>query len=285
MKPIVFLKAHVKGYTRKDGTYVKPHETKAPAAKPKPPAVGAHSAKVAPPPAPPVDKKPLPAGAKPHPEPDHYGQQVMIHYPSKPTPPSTWSDPEAVATFVPGGAVPAELHGVPLSPWADHPKTDEGWEYYDGVDDDLDEPPLHVPPGMKISAGVIVEEPDGRVWLTHPTNQFGGYQASFPKGTAEPGMSLQATALKEAFEETGLKLRIVGFVGDFKRTTSVARMYRAVRVGGTPAAMGWESQAVSLCPKGKLYDLLNMATDHGLAQAIGAGDPPKKAQSGQASIF
>src|SRR3546814_16631871 len=35
MMPIILLKAHVKGYTKKDGRYVKPHETKAPGAKQK----------------------------------------------------------------------------------------------------------------------------------------------------------------------------------------------------------------------------------------------------------
>src|SRR3546814_8606986 len=67
---------------------------------------------------------------------------------------------------------------------------------------------------------------------------------------------------------------ITGFVGDFTRPTSVARLYRAVRVGGTPASMGWESQAVHLVPKDQLYRFLNRETDHGPAQEIGAGEPP-----------
>src|SRR3546814_3051951 len=92
-------------------------------------------------------------------------------------------------------------------------------------------PPFHVSPGKVASSGVIVEEPDGRVWLVGPTNGFGGYRSTFPKGNAEPELSLQANAIKEAFEETGLRVKITGFVGDFTRTTSVARLYRAVRVG------------------------------------------------------
>src|SRR3546814_18781734 len=67
---------------------------------------------------------------------------------------------------------------------------------------------------------------------------------------------------------------ITGFVGDFTRTTSVARLYRAVRVGGTPASMGWESQAVHLVPKDQLYRFLNRETDHGPVPANGAGEPP-----------
>lgn len=280
MMPVILLKAQVKAHTRKDGTYVRAYQTKTPAAKKKPAADQKGL----------FDKKPLPTGAMPHPLPDHHGEKVMIHYPSKPTGPNAWKDPDAAVTVVPGGKVPAELNGVPFSPWADHPTTGEGWDYVDGVDDDLDEPPLHVPPGKKVSSGVVIEEPDGRVWLTAPTNSFGGYKATFPKGTEEAELSLQANAIKEAFEETGLKVKIVGFVGDYTRTTSVARVYRAVRVGGSPAAMGWESQAVHLVPKDQLYEFLNMGTDHGIAQEIGAGEPPpppKKAEKGdsQSDLF
>lgn len=246
---LLVLKAHVKGHVR-GASYVRPYERGGDA-----------------------QSHPEP---HPHPELDHNGKPVMIHRPTHPSAPSTWGNPEAVATFVPGGDVPRELNGVPFRRWKDHPDTVDGWDYVDGVNDDLAEPALIPKPGKSIGAGVIIEEPDGRVWLTAPTNEFGGYKATFPKGTAEAGLSLQANAIKEAFEETGLKIRIVGLVGDFERTTSVARMYRAVRVGGDPTAMGWESQAVHLCPRGDLYDLLNGWADHPVAEAAGAGPAPKK---------
>ena len=98
------------------------------------------------------------------------------------------------------------LNGIPAA-WRDHPRTTEGWDYSDGINDDLDEPPFDLPAGMKAASGVVIEEADGRVWLIAPTNQFGGYNASLPKGTAEDELSLQGNALKEAFEETGLKSR------------------------------------------------------------------------------
>lgn len=241
-------KAHVKGHMR-GSHYVRPYERAGGPSHPEP-----HH----------------------HPDPDHHGNPVLIKRPTSPSAPSTWHDPSAVATFVPGGDVPARLNGVSFTAWKDHPTTDEGWDYVDGVNDDLAEPPMAAKPGKSIGAGVIIEEPDGRIWLTAPTNQFGGYNATFPKGTAEKGLSLQANAIKECFEETGLKVKIVGIVGDFERTTSVARVYRARRVGGTPVAMGWESQAVHLAPRDHLYDLLNGFADHPIAEAIGAGPAPKK---------
>jgi 8-oxo-dGTP pyrophosphatase MutT (NUDIX family) len=245
-----FMKGHIKGYAKKDGTYVKPHERN-----------GAGSGLA-------------PAS---HPHPNHKGEAVTIHNPHAGSAPSTWHANEAVATFLPDGDVPLSLNGVPLRAWKDHPTTSEGWDYDSGINDDLDEPPFKMVPGKVAAAGVIIEEPDGRVWLTAPTNGFGGYDATFPKGTAEEGLSLQANAIKEAYEETGLRVQIVGFLGDYDRTTSKARFYLARRIGGTPSGMGWESQAVHLVPRDHLYDHLNGTADHKIAEDVGAGPmPPPK---------
>lgn len=255
MTRLVLLKAHVKGYSRKDGVYVPPHERKdGPAAA--------------------VDKK-KPAVIH-HPQRSEGGARVKIHNPTHPSSHSTWHNPKAVATFVPRGDIPMSINGIQIKRWTGHPKTSAGWNYVDGVNDALHEPAFNLPAGKKASSGVIIEESDGRVWLIHPTNQFGGYNASFPKGTAEPDLSLQANAIKEAFEESGLQVEITGFIGDFERTTSVARMYKARRIGGDPTDAGWETQAVSLVPKERLYDLLNMWPDHPIAESIGAGEAPKK---------
>lgn len=231
-------KAHVKGYTRKDGTFVKPHQR---------------------------------AGdveAVEHPRKNDRGQSVTIHHPHRASSKAAWSDPEQAATFVPDGDVPLSLNGVPLTPWRDYPRTVEGWDYVGGVNHELDEPPLPDTGGKYLAAGVIIEEPDGRVWIVHPTNAYGGYQATWPKGGHDDRISLQATAIKEAFEESGLRVQITGIVGDFERTTSVARFYRAVRAGGSPAHAGWETQAVTLCPKDELYNYLNMNADHAIIDKL-----------------
>ncbi len=249
---LVLLKAHVKGHVR-GSSYVRPYERGGPE--------GSH---------------PEPHN---HPEPDDHGKPVLIKRPAHPSAPSTWSNPDAVATFVPGGDVPRELNGVPFRRWRDAPDTAEGWDYIDGVNEDLDEPPFVPRPGKSVGAGVVIEEQDGRVWVVHPTNQFGNYRSTFPKGTAEPGLSLQGNALKECFEESGLQVKITGFIGDFERSTSVARFYRAKRVGGDPTACGWETQGVSLAPKSMLYELLNGLPDHPIAEAVGAGPAPKKPET------
>ena len=121
---------------------------------------------------------------------------------------------------------------------------------------------------MKLSAGAVIIEPDGRVWLVEPTNHHGGYHRSFPKGTIEGGWSLRATAVKEAFEETGLLVQLGAFLIDVPRTTSITRYFIAKRIGGTPADMGWETQAVWLVPPSKLALLAPHASDAPIRAAI-----------------
>lgn len=208
-----------------------------------------------------------PKGAKPHPQVNDKGQPVTINYPTKPSDPATWKDRNAVATFAPGSAAPSSLNGVAMKPWS---PPAEGWGKVGGTNEKLDalfpfDPP---PAGKSTGAGVLVVEPDGRIWLTKPTNEFGGYKQTYPKGTTESGLTMQQNAIKEAYEETGLKVEITGVLGDYDRTTSRARMYLARRVGGTPKDMGWESQAVRLAPLKAAKTLLNMPHDKAILEDL-----------------
>lgn len=291
---ILFFKSHVKGYTKQDGTVVTAHENKVhkkPATAQWP---GWNSKK-------PLDLEPdqsvkvsKVAESKPkwssgqgslfghsafdssksivHPAADDNDKPVKIYDPCNASDPKTWSDASAIALFTPAGAAPAELNGIALSPWLDHPKTDEGWDYVDGQMEDLAEPPLHLN-GKAPAAGVIIEEPDGRIWVVRPTNGFAGYQATFPKGHSDEGLSLQATAIKECFEESGLKVEITGFLGDIERGQTMARYYRARRVGGTPTAMGWETQGVALVPPSELHAYVNRNVDREVADLAGVARP------------
>jgi len=93
------------------------------------------------------------------------------------------------------------------------------------------------------------------VWLVAPSNGFGGYSATFPKGRLDPGTSLHCASVREAFEESGLQARVEAFLLDVRRTLTYTRYYIARRVGGSPAAMGWESQAVHLVPLAQLREV------------------------------
>lgn len=215
-----------------------------------------------------------PSSAVPHPHRDNHGDEVLVHYPTKPSPEIVWDDPESTATFVPGGMAPPALNGIDMVDSFPAPKDAEGWLNVPGQNPDVEAgfPDLTAPKGKSIGAGVIIQEPDGRVWIVSPTNRFGGYHQTFPKGTYEDDIaSLQANAIKEAYEESGLQVEITGVLGDFQRTTSMARFYLAKRIGGSPANMGWESQAVRLAPVSHLRDWLNRDNiDHPIVEAFEA---------------
>lgn len=98
--------------------------------------------------------------------------------------------------------------------------------------------------------------------MVSPTNKFGNYENDIPqRETRRQKLSLQANAIKEGFEESGLKVRITGYLGDFKRTTSITRLYLAERVSGKPTNMGWESQAVKLVPPSEWKSSLKNTSD------------------------
>lgn len=203
-----------------------------------------------------------------HPHLDEHGKPVAINHPSTATDIVCAGDADSIATFIPGSPVPASLNGIVFTSWAGAPSTQEGWSIVVGQVE-LEEPALVLNGSKKAAAGVVIEEADGRIWLVSPTNAFGGYQQTFPKGKADAGLSLQAVAIKECFEESGLQVQITGIVGDFERSTSFCRYYTARRVGGTPADFGWESQAVHLVPKSRLRTMLNTSDDRKIASAIG----------------
>lgn len=191
-----------------------------------------------------------------HPKPDEWGKPVAIAAPTAPTPLEHWLDRRLGATVIPGGAVPPALNGIPFAPWREAPRSDAGWIALAGREDAFDEPPFAPAPGRRVAAGVVILEDDGRVWVVHPSNGFGGYPATFPKGTLDPGMRLRAAAIREAHEESGLHVVLTGFLMDLTRSRSRTRYYLGRRVGGCPSDMGWESQAVSLLPRAQLGQVL-----------------------------
>jgi len=165
--------------------------------------------------------------------------------------------------------MPTEINGLPFISWANAPTTDLEWKSVQGQMTDLVEPIFQVGSGKHAAAGVVVQEADGRVWIVHPSNGFGGYTATFPKGRVDAaGLPLQAVAIREALEESGLQVQITGFLADSQRTMTTTRYYLARRDGGNPADMGWESQAVSLVPRAALASFLTNSKDAPLLKAL-----------------
>jgi 8-oxo-dGTP pyrophosphatase MutT (NUDIX family) len=152
-------------------------------------------------------------------------------------------------------------------------------------DKDIGEPK----PLKKIDrVSVMIQEPDGRVWIVQPTNGFGNRKFTLAGGGVEPGLSNQQNALKEVWEETGLQVEITGHLGDFEDSNNGnnGRLYIGRRVGGAPwdakvesfirsnktGQPAAESEAVSLVTLEKAAQLLHRTDD--LAQLM-VVHPPK----------
>ena len=214
-----------------------------------------------------------------HPRNDDQGRPVVLKAPSLPTALSCWSDPRQIATVLPDGEVPECLNNTEFSAWSDAPSQGAGWERLaqqnpEQNDDhqaaSFNEPPMVSAPGKSAASGVVVLEGDGRVWVVSPSNAFGAYVNTFPKGKLDPGMSVRANAMKEAFEESGLRVALTGFLCDAVRHTSVTRYYIARRLGGHPGTMGWETQAVHLVPRLQLAAFVDHPNDKPVLQALQA---------------
>jgi len=210
-----------------------------------------------------------------HPRKDDHGREVELKAPSKPSSLASWADPNQIATVTPDGPVPTDLNSIALAAWNDAPTQASGWEEQAALDtQEFTEPPMTSVPGKTAASGVVILEHDGRVWVVSPSNAFGGYVNTFPKGKLDPGLSLRANALKEGFEESGLRVVLTNFLCDSNRSTSVTRYYTARRVGGHPSKMGWESEAVHLVPREQLANFVSHPNDGVILQALQALQSP-----------
>lgn len=199
-----------------------------------------------------------------HPRLDDAGQPVPILHPSIATPAAAWGDPAAVVVVVPDGDAPAAFNGVPFARWQ---PPDDGWWDAEAARYPVDAPAFARPAGLLPASGVVVLEPDRRIWLAQPTNGFGGVAHVVPKGRLDAG-TLAAAALREAWEELGLLVHLTGHLIDLPRSQTSTRYYVGQRIGGSPAACGWESQAAVLSPLGRLPMLLDGPHDAPLVAAI-----------------
>lgn len=206
-----------------------------------------------------------------HPRKDDAGRQVDLKAPSSPNGLESWGDPLERATVISDGVMPTSLNGIDVRSWTVAPENTAGWLNLAAEQtEDFTEPPMTTAPGKPAASGVVILEGDGRVWVVSPSNQHGGYVNTFPKGKLDPGMGLRANALKEGFEESGLQVALTGFLCDSVRSNSVTRYYTARRLGGHPADMCWESQAVHLVPRELLSSFVTHPNDQGVLQALAA---------------
>lgn len=207
-----------------------------------------------------------------HPCLDENGKPVVVAHPSGSTDRAAWLDPKSTATLsrtLPPD-IPEAVNGIAFSETV--PVQGEDPRQWRAITPDAvaGEPNFVLPPGFRATSGCVVLEPDRRVWIVHPTNEFMGTKATFPKGRVEPVLSLAQNAVKETFEEAGIVVEPFAFLTDVARRIVVTRYYLARRTGGAPALAGWESQAVSLMPFEQAAAALNREGDQAVLSALKA---------------
>ena len=136
-----------------------------------------------------------------------------------------------------------------------------GWDDPDSIS----QPPVTQFPagGAHLSAGIVAVVPPGGsvmagdksvhmshtcVVMVHPMNEYAGYKLTYPKGTIDKGESIEHAAVREVYEETGLSVKPVAYLGDYKGQTSVTRMFIGYVTGGDPQKAGNETDAVAFKP-------------------------------------
>lgn len=156
------------------------------------------------------------------------------------------SEPPALTAYSPGQPWPSELNGIPFSRWQDRPDP-HGWDETGLNFADLIEPPLQAPTGARVTAAAVVLEPDQRIWAIVREANYSNATVCFPAGAQDSALSLQGVAVRETWERTGLKVRIIGWLGDFDDSPLLhTRYYLAERIGGAPASNAWAEGTVLL---------------------------------------
>lgn len=165
--------------------------------------------------------------------------------------------------FKKGDEAPKHMNGVAFKSWK--PPAEHEWNNVSGQDHSIEVglPQVHL--GKQFKTGILMHEPSGHVWLAKPTNNFAGYDHTIPKGDVEKGLHPQANAIKEVFEETGLKARITGHAADRVGAFAHTRIYHGVREAGHPHDFHWESEGTAAVHPSRIGKYLNTPGDVELA--------------------
>ena len=127
------------------------------------------------------------------------------------------------------------------------------------------------PETPKLMVDVVIPSPEGIVLIRRGTDPFEG-QWALPGGFVEAGETVEAAALREAAEETGLAVELTGLIGVYSdperdpRGANVSVAFLARVVGGDLTAASDAAEVSILDP-----EAVELAFDHRriIADAVG----------------
>lgn len=195
--------------------------------------------------------------------------------------------PSAPSIIIPGlapgaaGASPASPSPAPSAPTGIYSKTGDPAPKPTGHWEGIPDVALPDGPGATgtpaKASGIILLNPDGKVWIRKVSGAFGGYEYSFAKGQVEPGLTEQQNAHKELYEEMGLEGTVDDVLGTFKKTTGTAKYFIGTKTGGDPSKFEFETESVHLVTLNEAENLLNHHSDKEVLAALKAHMAAKKA--------
>jgi 8-oxo-dGTP pyrophosphatase MutT (NUDIX family) len=94
------------------------------------------------------------------------------------------------------------------------------------------------------SYGGVLVDASGKVLLREPTQHFGQYVWTFPKGRCDVGETPRAAAQREVLEETGYASQILAPIPKVFGGTTSTTVFFLMRPVGEPAAFGWETASI-----------------------------------------
>ncbi len=107
-----------------------------------------------------------------------------------------------------------------------------------------------------VSAGGVVLPKDLslKCYVIRPANNYGPW--SFPKGRVDKGETRIQAAVREVYEETGLKAKVMqdSYLGAYEGGYSITHYYLMSEVGGRPT-LNDEVDKILLLDFAKAYDL------------------------------
>lgn len=108
--------------------------------------------------------------------------------------------------------------------------------------------------------GVLING-TGQVLLREPANHYDGYVWTFAKGRPDPGETPEQTALREVFEETGLRANIITVIPGVFAGSTTSTVFFLMEPVGAPQPFSRETASIRWAKEAEAKDLIRKTTN------------------------